>query len=494
MSDITSEKLAQRIMDSGVLDVRQIESVWSELGTREVSVEDLTGVLLRKELLTNYQLDRLMKGERGGYFYGDYRVLYLIGSGTFARVYRSVQRSTGKIVAVKVLRKRFREDQSMTEQFLREGQIGAGLRHPSIVPIYEVSADLKTPYMVMEFVEGRNLREFTRVRKKLEYMESLKLAIDILAGLAYASTRGMQHRDLKMSNILVTSRGRAKLVDFGLASVQTKDEDDPANARTIDYAGLERASGVRNNDVRSDLFFTGCILYNMLTGIPPLAETRDRIQRLSLGRYQNIKPILDLEPELPKRLAQFVTRSLELNPERRFPSANEMHEEAKRLLVRLEAGDFSDQEVANPALARKLERKLEAEQEGLNRTLMVIESKLEMQDLLRDRLKKHGYRVLVFSDPERALMRFQAGDSPPADLVIFCTAELGEDSLDAFNFFGQKEHTKAIPAILFVDPRHSNFIKAAQVADHRAILTMPVKVRELRETLLKLLPPQTTVV
>lgn len=485
MSDVTAEKLAQRITDSALLDAGQMETVWAEIGTREVSVADFSGVLLRRELLTNYQLDRLMKGERGGYFYGDYRVLYLIGAGTFARVYRAVHKTSGKIVAVKVLRKRFREDTNMTEQFLREGQIGADLRHPSIVPIYEVSQDARTPFMVMEFVEGRNLREFTRVRKRLETIESLKLAIDILSGLAYAATKGMQHRDLKMSNILVTSRGRAKLVDFGLASVQTKDENDPANARTIDYAGLERASGVRNNDVRSDLFFTGCILYNMLSGVPPLAETRDRIQRLSVSRYQNIKPILEHNPEIPKRLVQFVNRSLEMNPERRFGSASEMYEEAKRLLARLEAGDFGDQEVENAA-ARRVAAKLDAEQEGANRTVMVVESKLEMQDLLRDRLKKHGYRVLVFSDPERALRRFN-DDERVADVAIFCTADLGEESLDAFNQLGKDEKTKAVPAILFVDPRHTTFLKQAQLADHRVILAMPVKVKELRETLLKLL-------
>jgi serine/threonine-protein kinase len=413
------------------------------------------------------------------------RVVLSAGAGTFARVYRSVHKTSGKIVAVKVLRKRFREDSNMTEQFLREGQIGADLRHPCIVPIYEVSPDTRTPFMVMEFVEGRNLREFTRVRKKLETLESLKLAIDILSGLTYAATKGMQHRDLKMSNVLVTSRGRAKLVDFGLASVQTKDENDPANARTIDYAGLERASGVRNNDPRSDLYFTGCILYNMLTGVPPLAETRDRIQRLSVSRYQNIKSILEHNPEVPKRLVQFVNRSLEMNPERRFSTPGEMYEESKRLLARLEAGDFGDQEVQNAA-ARRVAAKLDAEQEGANRTVMVVESKLEMQDLLRDRLKKHGYRVLVFSDPERAMRRFHDGERP-ADVAIFCTAELGEDSLDAFNQFGKDEHTKAIPAILFVDPRHKTFLQEAQVTDHRLILAMPVKVKELRETLLKLL-------
>src|SRR5688500_14886521 len=150
MPEMTAETLGQRITDAGILDSRQLEGVWGELGTREVSLEQFSNLLMRRDLLTNFQLDRLLKGERSGYFYGHYKVLYLTGTGTFARVYRAVEKETGRVVAVKVLRKRFRDDGEMTEQFLREGQIGAGLRHPNVVPIYEVSSNTKAPYLVME--------------------------------------------------------------------------------------------------------------------------------------------------------------------------------------------------------------------------------------------------------------------------------------------------------------------------------------------------------
>src|SRR3954447_15609307 len=96
MPSISPEQLVQRVSDAGLLDARQIESLWAEMGTREVTLEALVGVLLRKELLTNYQLDRLLKGEKGGYFYGEYKVLYLVGTGTFARVYRAVNSRTGR--------------------------------------------------------------------------------------------------------------------------------------------------------------------------------------------------------------------------------------------------------------------------------------------------------------------------------------------------------------------------------------------------------------
>ena len=160
MSEMTTERLATRILDAGIVDARQLDAVFGEFGTREVPLPEFTSVLMRKGLITNFQLERLIKGERGGYFYGDYKVLYLVGSGTFARVYRAVNVKTGKVVALKVLRKRFREERAQTEQFLREGEIGSRLRHPNVVPIYEVSSDPSAPYLVMEFVEGQNLRSF----------------------------------------------------------------------------------------------------------------------------------------------------------------------------------------------------------------------------------------------------------------------------------------------------------------------------------------------
>jgi eukaryotic-like serine/threonine-protein kinase len=491
MVSISPEQLLQRTSDAGILDARQVESIWAELGTREVPLDAVTGLLLRKELLTNYQMDRLLKGEKGGFFYGEYKVLYLVGTGTFARVYRAVNVRTGRIVCVKAMRKRFRDNKSDVEQFLREGKIGVQLRHPCIVPIYEVM-EAPSPALVMEFVEGSNLREFQRMRKKLQPLESMRLTVDILAGLVYAFQQGMTHRDLKMSNVLVTSRGRAKLVDFGLAGLQSTNRSDSeeTNPRTIDYAALERASNCKNNDARSDLFFVGVMLYNMLAGVSPIGESKDRLSRLASGRFHNIKPIQHLEPSVPGRLAAFVMRSLELDPNKRYGSAQEMHDDARRILVRLEAGDLLDADLPESPAELPKALKLPTDYEGTNKTIMIVESKIEMQDVLRERLKKYGYRVLIYSDPQRALKRFIDDDKQPADCVMFCAEHLGAEALDAFNELGTLPATKDVPALFFVDGQQKSLIREAQLAPHRVLLATPLKVRELRDALVKLLQTQ----
>jgi serine/threonine-protein kinase len=492
MSEMTTERIATRILDAGIVDARQLDAVFGEFGSREVPLPEFTSVLMRKGLITNFQLERLMKGERGGYFYGDYKVLYLVGTGTFARVYRSENVKTGKVVALKVLRKRYREERSQTEQFLREGEIGSRLRHPNIVPIYEVSNNPAAPYLVMEFVEGQNLRAFMKARRKFSGQEAVAILMDICSGLAYATEKGMSHRDLKLSNVLVTSRGRAKLVDFGLAAVVESMREGIAEetitARTIDYVGLERASGVKKDDLRSDLFFAGCIFYHILTGVPPLLETRDRMMRLSSQRYMEVRPILAIDPTIPRSIVTVVQKAMELNPDKRYQRAVDMLNDLRLVQKRLEEGT-ADIDLPLPSPASAAAGGTANDQEGAGKTVMVVESKAEMQDDLRERLKKRGYRVLIIGNAERAVARFNEYDPPPADCVVFSAPELGESALQAFNTFASLDYTKHIPAILLIDRKQTVEVVSANLNDHRIMLTMPLKVRELRETLLKLLAP-----
>ena len=502
MAEMTAERFAQRAFDYDLVDSHQLEAVWGEIGSRDVPLKRLTGLMVRRELLTNFQVDRILSGKREGYYYGNYRVLYLVGAGTFARVYRAVHRQTNKDRAVKVLRQRYSEDLVTTEQFLREARMVMPLRHPNIVPVYEVLEERNRPFMVMDFIEGQNLRDFIKVRKRLDVDNALRLMQDILSGLDYALGKGVTHRDMKLSNVLISSHGRAKLVDFGLAAISADMTEEAIaaapNPRSIDYAGLERSTGVRKNDQRSDIYFAGCMLYHMLCGRPPLYETRDRIQRLSVSRYRDIKPLGQLAPDLPNYLIAVVNRAMELKTERRYQTPGEMLEDLKRVTTRFQSGDAGVSEADQSGDGSDSQEIVAAPQEkivvreGESRTVLIVESNVDMQNALRNALKKRGYRVLVFGNPRRAHQRFEDHDEqePLTDCVIVCADELGDEAVDFFNKLGEDEVSKDLPAILLISRGQKEQIRRAKISDHRVILPMGIKIKQLRAMLLKLLRQQ----
>lgn len=488
----SAEKIAQRAFDLGILDERQLQEIWADLGSHSVALDDFLQLLVRREMLTNYQVERLVKGDRTGFFFGDYKVLYLVGTGSFARVYRAVHKDTGQVVAVKVLRKRYSDNPNQYGQFIREGELGCALRHPNIVPIYEVISRRNSHFLVMEFVEGRNLREFVKIRKKIEATVATRLMLDITSGLLYAFENGLTHRDLKMSNVLISSRGKAKLVDFGLAAMDEVLADDSlaelSNVRTIDYAALERATGVRRDDTRSDIYFLGCIFYNMLTGEPPLGETRDRVQRLAKARFLGVTPVQRADPTVPHSAALVVNKAMMLDPNRRYQTPAAMLADLHIATRRLAEG--KDSPGADKSPQANNEPPPVYIDPATQRSIMVVESNVRMQDIFRKGFKRAGYRVLLTSDPQRAMTRFKQ-DALAADCVLFNAQGLGESALEVFNEFGTSSKTQNLPALLLLDESQGDWLERALTADNRLVLSLPITMKKLRSTLDTLIPQKT---
>ena len=160
----TTDEAAARIRDLELLDSGDLDRVIADLGGTNAPMDAFFQSLLRRELITRYQAERILKGERHGYFYGRAKVLYQVGAGSFARVYRAVDRFSGTILAVKVLRNRYSNDPARRAAFQREGMTGRLLDHPNIVKIEDVGHEHGFSFITMEFVEGQNLRELVRLR------------------------------------------------------------------------------------------------------------------------------------------------------------------------------------------------------------------------------------------------------------------------------------------------------------------------------------------
>jgi eukaryotic-like serine/threonine-protein kinase len=501
---MTPEEFAQRAFDLELVDEYDLRRVWSDIGTASVTLEEFQNSLIRHDLLTSYQVNRLMRGERSGFYFGEYKALYQVGAGSFARAFRAVHRENGQVVAIKALRSRYNDNPEVTGQFSREGAVGVMLRHPNIVPIYEVVSKEDDHYLVMEFIEDRTLRQFLKVRKRLDPAIALPIIIDIVAGLSHAFERGITHRDIKASNVVITSHGQAKLLDFGLAAVsqtpRTHLIEEGPNPRAIDYVGLERISKVKKNDLRSDIYFAGCMMYQMLSGQTALEETTDRLRRLRTDRYTSIMPLGMMEPKLPRYIARVCEQAMSLDAAARYQRPADMLADLQAAAKRLTgserpettglwsaaaASDLAARDAAATATGdvTPVNGKTEA---PVKTTIMVVESNHLMQTIFRQAFRDSGYEVLMSSDPRRALSLFDE-DPRTAHCIVLCAGDLGEPALDAFNRFAVGTRTAHVPAVLVLGKNQNEWLPRATVASHRVAVASPVRIRQLREVVANLL-------
>src|SRR5215471_7277719 len=262
----------------------------------------------------------------------DYEVETLIGSGGMGEVYRARDTRLKRVVAIKVLPQFVSNDPDRLRRFEYEAQAAAALNHPNIVGVFQLGTYQGMPYMVLELLEGQNLRELLRagalpVRKVADY------GGQIAHGLAAAHEKGIVHRDLKPENLFLTKDGRVKILDFGLAKLMQPagDSDAPALTErtepgmvmgTVGYMAPEQVRG-RRADHRADIFAFGAILYEMLTGQRAFrrATSAETMSSILNEEPQHISQIV---PTLPATLQRVVQRCLEKNPERRFQSASDL--------------------------------------------------------------------------------------------------------------------------------------------------------------------------
>lgn len=483
MSELSVDDLTQRLLSLDLMDMGKVRDVENSFGTQYFDSEQFLQAAQRLGYLTKYQVERLSSGETTGFYYGDYRIQYMIGSGSFARVFRCVHKATGKVVAVKVLRARFREDRTAIEEFTREAELGVELRHPNIAAVYEAKSTKYDHYMVMDFIEGRTLREEVKAQKNgiVEPKRATRIVTDVCSALDYAFKRGYQHRDMKLSNIMLSSSGKAVLLDFGLLA---DDKSDAKNQRAIEYAALERTTRVRRDDKRSDVYFLGAIFYQLLTGVAPLGEMKERAKRLDSSRFRNVRPIRDVAPSVPRVLAFIVEKAMKLDPEERYQSPGAMLADLEIAVKKLESGEVDDEVAVQTSLAAA------AKKERVNLpTVMIVEANAELQDTFRQSFKKAGFRALVISNVDRAIERLDDPDSG-VGAVLFNAQTLGKAAVEGFNRLLDSPSTRDIPAVLLLDETQVKWAAKAKRSKTRLAVGMPVAMKRLLLVLMKLTAPQ----
>ena len=197
-----------------------------------------------------------------------YEVLSKVGAGGMADVYKGRDRMLNRYVAIKVLKKEYKEDENFVRKFRSEAQAAAGLMHPNIVNVYDVGEDRGLYYMVMELVEGITLKEYIERKGRLSHKEVISIAIQMCTGIGIAHAADIIHRDIKPQNIIISNDGKVKVTDFGIAKATTSNTVSSNAMGSVHYTSPEQARG-GFSDQRSDIYSLGITLYEMVTGQVP---------------------------------------------------------------------------------------------------------------------------------------------------------------------------------------------------------------------------------
>ena len=473
-----AKEMSLQVVRLGLIEDSVARELVYEMDNPSASAEEFVAFAQRKNLITPWQSGRLMKGETDGYSLGGYRLLYKIASGSFGRVYRSVEPRSGQVVAVKVLRQKWSNDPRWVETFEREGKIGMSLRHPNIVEILAVSKDAKTGqhFIVMEFVEGGNLRDFLRSRGKLEPAEALRMIEECAQGLAFSNSKGLTHRDIKLTNVLVNTTTKvAKLVDFGLGELtkgsqlfmeRVKGDDDDNIDRTLDYAGLEKNTGAPKGDVRSDIYFLGHVLYELITGEPLMARTKDKNVVMQRRRYEEIEDVLARKgPQhgLPLSVQKLIGRAVSYDPNERFQTPEQFADAIKDCMAGLSGS--GGQRSRTPSGAT---------------SIYVIEGNEKLQDVLRHKFKKMGFRVMIASDPNQAVMRYKSG---PYHALVIDAGTAGRSGVEAFEKVCREADKAALDlaAVLILNEEQESWKESLKVDASAKVFVRPITMAQLHE-------------
>jgi serine/threonine-protein kinase len=334
MATISVDKFVDVVRKSGLVEEDRLCAVLEEVppaattpGGRDS--QTLAQALIDRKLLTVWQCERLIEGRYKGFILGKYKLLGLLGTGGMSSVYLAEHMLMQRRVAIKVLPRHKVEDSSYLARFRREAQAVAALDHRNIVRAYDIDNDGGTHYIVMEYVQGRDLNTIVKNDGPLDYDSAADYIRQAAEGLQHAHDAGLVHRDIKPANLLVDSRGTVKILDMGLARFTDEQQNsltrmhDENVLGTADYLAPEQAKDSHAADHRADIYSLGCTLYYLLTGHPPFREGT-LAQRIVKHQTEAPSSIYEDRPDAPQPLVDVCLRMMAKQPPARFQNASEV--------------------------------------------------------------------------------------------------------------------------------------------------------------------------
>ncbi|MFO0870822.1 MAG: bifunctional serine/threonine-protein kinase/formylglycine-generating enzyme family protein [Pirellulales bacterium] len=330
---VSPNRFRKSLVSSGLMSADEVQTFWQTLSREEQPTdgETFSRVLIDRGRLTPFQAAELLAGGDTPLVLGDYVLVGRIGAGGMGQVFKAQHRHMKRAAAIKLLPKDLTKNEDAIRRFQREVEVAAKLSHPNIVQTYDAGVQKGVWYLVMEFVDGRDLSVVVAKQGPLPVGVAVDYVRQAARGLAFAHESGVVHRDIKPANLLLDNKGTVKILDMGLARI---DDEQVAAARdgltqpgqvmgTVDYMAPEQALDTRNADARVDIYSLGCTLWRLLTG-QNLYQGETLVRRLLAHQAQPIPSLVKERPDVPPTLGALFERMVAKQPAQRVQTMVEV--------------------------------------------------------------------------------------------------------------------------------------------------------------------------